>query len=64
MLAIVHLVGLFEFACLRLTFMHVCFMTFFRYIYLGETFTNWQLGGAAVTVAAILLVNAKQVPDS
>lgn len=44
-----------------LTFLTPMFASIFGFLYLDETFTPVQLGGAFVTVAAIYLVNYKSV---
>lgn len=43
-----------------LTFLTPMFASIFGYLYLGETFSSFQLFGAAVTLVAIYMVNYKE----
>ncbi|GAQ90473.1 hypothetical protein KFL_006430100 [Klebsormidium nitens] len=47
-----------------LTFLTPMFAAFFGYLYLDETLTQIQLGGAAVTLVGIYLVNFRSLADS
>ncbi|KAJ0967844.1 hypothetical protein J5N97_024761 [Dioscorea zingiberensis] len=44
-----------------LTFLTPMFASIFGYLYLGETFTNFQLVGALVTLVAIYMVNYRDI---
>jgi len=44
-----------------LTFLTPMFASIFGYLYLGETFSPVQLGGALLTLVAIYMVNYKSI---